>query len=76
MDNLRIQAVRKDENGTIYMYKLSNGEVIDVNTAFNYVKEGKLGTGYAALHSRAGTPYIRSDANGTPDDNLDNLPEF
>ena len=75
MENLKVVAVRKNEKGTIEEFKLSNGEIVDIETVSQYIDEGKM-PNYAALESRLGNLYIRSDANHSDDDNLDNLPEF
>jgi len=74
---MKIVAVKKgtvDGHEVNEAFKLDNGEVIDVETAYQYAKDGKL-DGVAAV-DREGTKYVRGVNDGEEDNNLDSLPTF
>ena len=72
---MKITAVRKDENGTIQQYKLDNGSTIDVNQAIQMVKNNEI-ENCNVFTTRNGSEAIRSNNDGDPSNNLDNLPTF
>lgn len=71
----KIVKVKKNSTGDITDVMFENGDIhsIDdaVNMAIDHLIEGvNVGT------SKNGKRYLRSNPNGTEDDNLDNLPQF
>ena len=72
---MKITAVRKDENGTIQQYKLDNGNTVDVNQAIQMVKNNEI-ENCNVFTTRKGSEAIRSNNDGDPSNNLDNLPTF
>ncbi len=72
---MKIKAVRKDENGTIQQYQLDNGTTVDVNQAIQMV-ESKQIENCNVFTTRNGSKAIRSNNDGDPSNNLDNLPTF
>lgn len=74
---MKIVAVKKgtvDGHEVNEQFKLDNGEVIDVETAYQYAKDGKLEGVVAA--DREGTKYVRGINDGDDNNNLDSLPTF
>lgn len=70
-----IVAVRKDTNGTITDYKLSNGKVISVSEAVNMASSGQL-SGYNVATATDGSKSIRSNPDSVKKNNLDSKPTF
>ena len=74
---MKIVAVKKgqvDGHEVNVAFKLDNGEILDVEQAYEYAKDGKL-DGIVAT-DRNGTKYIRGVNDGEDNNNLDNLPTF
>lgn len=74
---MKIVAVKKgtvDGHEVNEQFKLDNGEVIDVETAYQYAQDGKLEGVVAA--DREGTKYVRGINDGDDNNNLDSLPTF
>jgi hypothetical protein len=74
---MKIVAVKKgtvDGHEVNEQFKLDNGEIIDVETAYQYAKDGKLEGVVAA--DREGTKYVRGINDGDDNNNLDTLPTF
>ena len=74
---MKIVAVKKgqiDDHEVNVAFKLDNGEVLDVEQAYNYAQDGKLDGIVAA--DRNGIKYIRGVNDGDDNNNLDNLPTF
>lgn len=74
---MKIVAVKKgtvDGHEVNEQFKLDNGEVIDVETAYQYAQDGKLEGVVAA--EREGTKYVRGVNDGDDNNNLDSLPTF
>lgn len=74
---MKIVAVKKgtvDGHEVNEQFKLDNGEVIDVETAYQYAQDGKLEGVVAA--EREGTKYVRGINDGDDNNNLDTLPTF
>lgn len=70
-----VVAVRKNGDGDIVQLKLDNGEVVDYKTAQQMVQT----TGIRNLNvfrGRDDEMHLRSNADGDPSNNLDNLPGF
>lgn len=74
-ETMKIKAVRKDENGTIQQYQLDNGTTVDVNQAIQMVKNKEI-ENCNVFTTRNGSEAIRSNNDGDPSNNLDNLPTF
>ena len=72
---MKITAVRKDENGNIQQYQLDNGTTVDVNQAIQMVKNKEI-ENCNVFTTRNGSEAIRSNNDGDPSNNLDNLPTF
>ena len=74
---MKIVAVKKgtvDGHEINEQFKLDNGEIIDVETAYQYAKDGKLEGVVAA--DREGSKYVRGVNDGDDNNNLDTLPTF
>lgn len=71
---MQVEAVKKDEHGTIQEYKLDNGETIDKEEAIQMVESGEL-EGYNIATAKDGTKSIRSNRSEEIT-NLDDLPSF
>ncbi|MFC0213149.1 DUF3892 domain-containing protein [Paenibacillus chartarius] len=72
---LQVTAVRKNGDGDIVELQLSNGQSVDYKTAQQMVRGGQI-AGLNVFTGRDGEPHLRSNADGDPSNNLDNLPEF
>lgn len=70
-----VVAVRKNGDGDIVDLKLSSGEVVDYLEAQQLAKEGQL-ENVNVFRGRDGDEHLRSNADGDPTNNLDNLPGF
>jgi Protein of unknown function (DUF3892) len=75
MDQDQIVAVRKNGDGDIIEMKLSSGQVVDYKQAQQMAKSGQIGN-VNVFRGRDGDEHIRSNADGDPSNNLDNLPTF
>lgn len=72
---MEIVAVRKDNSGTITQYKLNDGTVINHEQAVDMTENGEI-DGCNITTARNGLKSIRSNPDGDPSNNLDNLPVF
>lgn len=72
---MEVVAVRKDNSGTITQYKLNDGTVIDHEQAVDMTENGEI-DGCNITTARNGLKSIRSNPDGDPSNNLDNLPVF
>lgn len=70
-----ITAVRKNNEGDIVELQLSSGEVVDYHQAQQMAKDGSIEQ-VNVFRGRDGDEHLRSDADGTKENNLDNLPLF
>ncbi|GFZ31562.1 hypothetical protein CSC2_20880 [Clostridium zeae] len=70
-----IVGVIKDSNDEIEAYKLDSGEIVQKEEAISLAKEGRI-SGVQVSTSRKGEKYLRSNPDGTKNNNLDNLPEI
>ena len=71
----QIVAVQKNEDGDIVKMKLSSGQVVDYKQAQQMADNGEL-EHVNTFKGRDGDKHLRSDADGDPSNNLDNLPKF
>lgn len=71
---LKVTAIRKDEEGNLAEFKLSDGNVVDFANCQKLINEGKLDL--ISTVGKNGVEVIRSKPNGDPSDNLSQLPEF
>ncbi len=71
----QIVAVRKNGEGDIVELKLSSGEVVDYKLAQQMAQNGEL-ENVNVFTGRDGEPHLRSNADGDPTNNLDQLPTF
>ncbi len=72
--SIRITAVRKNDDGDLIAFKTSTGEELDYLQTLDAAKSGKL-SGVDVFH-KYGRDIIRSEPDGTTENNLDHLPEF
>lgn len=70
-----VVAVRKNGDGDIVELQLSSGEVVDYKQAQAMAKEGQIAN-VNVFRGRDGDEHLRSNADGRPENNLDNLPTF
>jgi hypothetical protein len=71
----QVVAVRKNGDGDIVELKLSSGNVVDYKTAQTMVKNKQI-ENLNVFKGRDGDEHLRSNADGDPSNNLDNLPTF
>ncbi|WP_010492074.1 DUF3892 domain-containing protein [Paenibacillus elgii] len=71
----QVVAVRKNGDGDIVELKLSSGQVVDYLEAQQLAKKGQL-ENVNVFRGRDGDEHLRSNADGDPSNNLDNLPGF
>ncbi|MYL35175.1 DUF3892 domain-containing protein [Pontibacillus yanchengensis] len=71
----RIIAVRKNNNGSIVEMKLSSGQVVDYKQAQQMAREGQL-EHVDLTRGKDGEDHLRSQPDGDPTNNLDNMPHF
>jgi len=70
----KVIAVNKDPDGNIIAVKTDQGQVYRIEQAILEVQSGRLSGVQVA--DRCGKQYLRTYPDGTPENNLDNLPEF
>lgn len=75
MDTSEIKKVRKNAKGSITDVMLDNGNVYSISEAIIMAKD-ELIEGVNVGRAKDGSEFLRSDPNGTENDNLDNLPTF
>ena len=69
----KVVAVNKNEQGDIVSVKTNQGRVFRTDQAILQVRAGRL-AGLQVVN-RDGREYIRTNADGIAENNLDNLPE-
>jgi len=57
-NKVTIERVMPGSDSTITLYKLSNGEIVNVDEAVNYVRQGKL-TGVMVIRDEEGRHHIK-----------------
>ena len=72
---MNITAVRRNENGDNKEFKLDNNKIVSMEEAIKMCERGELPE-YNVGTSKAGTKFIRGNADGNASNNLDNLPTF
>jgi len=70
-----VVAVRKNGDGDIIQLKLSDGTIVDYKLAQQMVQQGEI-EGLNVFRGREGDFHLRSNADGDPSNNLDNLETF
>lgn len=68
-------AVRKNGDDDIIELKLSNGQVVDYREAQEMAKSGMI-VNVNVFRGGDGEEHLRSNPDGDPSNNLDNLPQF
>lgn len=68
-------AVQKNKDGDITAVRTSNGRELNYQQALQEVQGDKI-KGINAFKGKDGDTYLRGDADGDPNNNLDNLPDF
>ncbi|MEW9697907.1 DUF3892 domain-containing protein [Paenibacillus sp. SI8] len=71
----QVVAVRKNGDGDIVQLQLSSGTVVDYKQAQQMAKAGEI-EHVNVFKGRDGDEHLRSDADGDPTNNLDQLPTF
>lgn len=71
---MRITAVRKNDDGDLIAFQTNTGEELDYLQALEAAKNGTL-SGVDVFH-KYGRDIIRSEPDGTKENNLDHLPKF
>lgn len=71
----QVQAVRKNGDGDIVELKLSSGKIVDYKTAQQMVQNKEIAN-LNLFKGKDGDVHLRSNADGDPTNNLDNLPLF
>jgi len=74
-NNITISKVRKNSEGDITDVMLSNGEAYPIEKAVEMTKEGLI-NGVNVSKAKNGREYLKSNPNGTEEDNLSNKPTF
>ncbi|MBN8207275.1 DUF3892 domain-containing protein [Bacillus sp. NTK071] len=73
-DGMRITAVRKNDDGDLIAFQTNTGEELDYKQALEAAKNGTLSG--VDVFQKYGRDIIRSEPDGTKENNLDHLPEF
>lgn len=71
----KIVAVRKNGEGDVVELKTDKGNILGYHEAQALTKSGHL-EGVNVFKGRDGDEHLRSNADGDPTNNLDNLPIF
>lgn len=71
----RVVSVRKNADGDIVQFRFADGRVVDYREAIELAQAGQVDHANA-FRGRDGAYHIRSDADGDPTNNFDNMPEF
>ena len=70
-----VKAVRKNADGDIVQLQLDNGTVVDYKTAQQMVQNQEI-KNLNVFRGRDDELHLRSNADGDPTNNLDQLPTF
>lgn len=71
---MKIEKVKKNTEGDITDVMM-NDNIYSIREAILLAKDGKI-EGVNVAKARSGREYLRSNPDGSPDNNLDNLPSF
>lgn len=74
-NNITVSKVRKNSEGDITDVMLSNGEAYSIEEAVDMTKKGLI-NGVNVSKAKNGREYLKSNPNGTEEDNLSNKPIF
>ena len=74
-DQETIVAVQKNGDGDITTFKTSSGRFLSYEQALTEVQNRTI-AGVNTFKGKDGDMYIRSNADGDPNNNLDSLPIF
>jgi len=72
---MKITNVRKNTDGDITAVKLDNNQEVNIQEAITMTQEGKI-EGVNVSRAKNGREYLRSNPNGSEQDNLDQKPTF
>lgn len=72
---LKVVAVKRDDEGNMAQFKLSNEQVVSFSECQDMINEGKL-PGLISTVGKNGVEIIRSAPDGDLSNNLSQLPEF
>jgi hypothetical protein len=75
LDQETIVAVQKNGDGDLIAFKTSSGKTLTYQEALHEA-QNKTFAGVNVFTGKDGEHYIRSNADGDPSNNLDNLPTF
>ncbi|SMF88039.1 Protein of unknown function [Paenibacillus uliginis N3/975] len=70
-----VVAVRKNGDGDIVQLKLDTGSVVDYKAAQQMVQNNEI-KNLNVFRGRDNEMHLRSNADGDPSNNLDNMPIF
>lgn len=71
----KVVAVRKNGDGDIIELKLTSGQIVDYKRAQEMAENGEI-EHVNTFKGKDGEKHLRSDADGDPTNNLDNLEQF
>lgn len=74
-DKAKIIKVKKNSHGDITDVMTDNGNVYAINDAIMMAKDGVI-EGVNVGRAKNGREYLRSNPNGSENDNLDNMETF
>lgn len=74
MERLKVEATKKNEDGNLVEFKLTDGRVVNHKECAELIDKGELNL----IHTvgKSGADVIRSYPNGDESDNLSELPTF
>lgn len=74
MEELKVVAVKKNDEGNLSKFKLNDGRVVNLDECAAMCDCGELSLTHTT--GKDGAPVIRSYPDGDESNNLSNLPEF
>ncbi|AYD40240.1 DUF3892 domain-containing protein [Clostridium fermenticellae] len=74
-DKSKVLKVKKNSQGDITNVMLENGNIYSMDEAITMAKDGLI-EGVNVEKAKSGREYLRSNPNGSEDDNLDNKSVF
>jgi len=75
MEQSEIVAVRHGSDGHLTDFQLNNGQELSYGQARAMAKDGKI-KNIDVVNRKSGMDYIRSQPDGSNENNLNQLPEF
>jgi len=70
----RIVAVKRNDDGDLIAFQTESGRQLDYVQALSEAKDGKLA--HVDVFHKYGRDILRSEPDGSKENNLDSLPEF